>query len=376
MRPTVASMADQILSDRALNRALLARQGLLARGDTPALEMVERLVGLQAQVPSNPYLALWSRLEAFDPEELSQLLASRAAVRGHLIRPTIHLVSARDCLAQQPLAAPVMDQTLRSGFGAALERAGVDVDAVVAAGRALLAERPHTLAELAERLGPQWPQADVLSLGYAVTFRSRLVQIPPRGLWGRSGPATWAPTERWLGAPLEAGPSTEAVVRRYLAAFGPATVGDMRVWSRLTGLRAVFERMRPELRTFRDERGRELFDVPDGLLPDPDVPAPPRFLPEFDNVALSHEDRSRLFGDARASTPPPRGTWIGTLLVDGFARAGWRLATEADVATLTVEGLARRRTDPAGTRDAIRAEAAGLVALIAPEAKARVDFAR
>ena len=116
---------------------------------------------------------------------------------------------------------------------------------------------------------------------------------------------------------------------RYLAAFGPAGVADARNWSRLTGLRAVFERLRPRLRSFRDEGGRELFDVPDGLLPDPDTPVPVRFLPEYDNVVLGHEDRSRVLMGAGPGQPWPRGRWLGSLLYDGFFRAYWTL-TEAE----------------------------------------------
>jgi hypothetical protein len=349
------------LSPRALNRALLARQGLLSRVRVPALEMVERLVGMQAQVPANPYLGLWSRIDGFRPEELSDLIDGRAAVRAQLMRSTIHLVSARDCMALQPLTAPVLARTFKSPFAAQLR--GAVLDEVVAAGVELLAERPLTRAELAERLAPRWPEAEPGALAHAVTFHAPLVQATPRGLWRQSGQATWALSETWLGAPLDRDARVDDFVLRYLAAFGPASTADVRTWSGLTGLREVMERLRPRLRTFSDEQGRELFDVPDGLLPDPDTPAPPRFLPEYDNVALSHADRSRLFAGS-GGPAYPRGSTIGSLLFDGFYRADWRL----NGSTLEIQGFEARRGDPPGAREAIEEERVRLLEFLASDA--------
>jgi Winged helix DNA-binding domain len=324
-------VAGDVLSQRTLNRTLLARQSLLERTDAPVLTMVERLVGLQAQVPGNPYIGLWSRLRAFDPAELSELLESRRAVRGGLMRSTIHLVSARDCLLMAPLVAPLRARTFWPGFGDGLR--GAEVDEVVAAGREHLAAAPRTRAELSEHLAARWPDSDPIALAHAATFHLPIVQVPPRGMWGRTSQATWALADDWLGAPLVDDPQPDELVLRYLAAFGPATSADVRTWSGITGLRPVLDRLRPGLRSFRDERGRELLDVPDGLIADPDTPAPPRFLPEFDNLTLSHADRSRVLDDR--SPDYRRGSVVGTLLVDGFARAAWRV--EGD--TLTVEGL-------------------------------------
>jgi nucleotide-binding universal stress UspA family protein len=363
-------MAAAVLTQRQLNRALLQRQGLLQRTTTPAPAMIEQLVGLQAQVPGNPYLALWSRLEGFDAAELSDLIADRHAVRAGLMRATIHLVTARDCLGIQPLTQPILVKTWKSPFAAGM--AGATVEEVVAAGRQLLDAQPRTRAQLSELLAARWPQAAPASLGHAVTFHVSLVQIPPRGVWGRSGQATWAPTERWLDRELDPDPSVDALVLRYLAAFGPATVGDARTWSRLTGLRAVFERLRPQLRTFRDEAGRELFDVPDGPLPDATTPAPVRFLPEYDNVMLSHEDRSRVLNGRGPGLPFPRGSLIGTMLVDGFYRGNWDVATDDGVATLTVDRFTPHADDPPGTRDAITAEAERVLAFVGPGAAERL----
>jgi Winged helix DNA-binding domain len=360
-----------VLTDRALNRALLERQGLLARTRRTALETVEHLVGLQAQEPPNPYVALWSRLGSFDASVLGALLAERRVVRAQLMRSTIHLVSPRDHAVLQPLTRGVLAQVFKNGFLRRL--GGAAVDDVIAAGVDLLAERPRTRAELGAALAAQWPGAEPTALAHAVTYHVPLVQIPPRGLWGETGRATWALAEDWLGVRVEPEPDAAAILRRYLTAFGPATTADMRTWCGVTGLRAAVERLRPELRTFRDDRGRELLDVEDGMLPDPDSPAPPRFLPEYDNVALSHADRSRLFAGLGPEDFAPRGG--GWLLVDGFHRAHWHLVAGRDAATLTIDRFAPRGDDPPGTVEAIAAEANGLLAFLAPAAAThRVQF--
>lgn len=362
-------VARPVLTARALNRALLQRQGLLERGDAAPVAMVERLVGMQAQVPSNPYVALWSRLERFRPEQLSELIVDRTLVRTGLMRSTIHLVSARDALALSPLVAPLRARTFRSPFAAGLN--GVDVAEVVAAGRQLVAERPRTLVEMRDLLAPRFPAAEPTSLSQAVAFHLALVQIPPRGLWRQSMRPTWALTEQWLGAALASAPSLDDYVLRYLAAFGPASPADVRTWCGVSGLRDVIARLRPQLRVFCDEQGKELLDVPDSPLPDPDTPAPPRFLPEYDNVALSHADRSRVFNGLGPGPPWPTGTWIGSLYVDGFFRAFWTITD----GTLAIDRFVPARTDPRGTRTQIVAEGERLLELIAPEAAShRVTF--
>ena len=292
--------------------------------------MVERLVGMQAQVPSDPYFALWSRIEGFRTDELTSLITERRAVRATtMLRTTIHLVSARDALTLRALLQhPVAErQWGYSPFARAL--AGVDVDEVVAAGRAMLAERPQTIGEIGKRLNERWPDREAADLGYAVRYLVGLVQVPPRGVWGRSGRPVLDTIEQWLGEPLAVAPSIDYLVLRYLAAFGPATAKDVQTWSWLTGIGEVLERLRPRLRTFHDQGGRELFDVPDGLLPDPDTPAPVRFLPEYDNLVLSHDDRSRVI-DRRFG------------LDGGCAARSWSTASFAEPGA-TTPGVASQR---------------------------------
>jgi hypothetical protein len=360
-------LTPRTLTQRELNRAILQRQLLLRREPVPAIDVVERLVGMQAQVPTDPYTALWSRIADFDPAELSADIEERRVVRAvMLMRTTIHLVSARDCLEIRPLIQPVVERQWRySPFAKAL--AGLDVDEVLDAGLALLAERPQTAGAIGKRLADRWPDRDPSSLGHAVRWLVPMVQIPPRGLWGRGGQPVLETVERWLGAPLSKKPSLDELVLRYLAAFGPATAKDFGVWSWLTGIGEVVERLRPRLVTYRDEAGRELFDVPDVALPDPETPAPVRLLPEFDNLLLSHDDRSRMADPAYRGGP----WWHGSLLVDGFLVGTWRPERRPGGMTLRI-GLYRPLADAELTD--VEAEAARLVAFLVPDGEGDVQI--
>ena len=295
----MASASPNVLTIRELNRATLARQLLLERAALPAADAIERLVGMQAQVPMDPYIGLWTRLKGFDPVELSDLLTSRNAVRASLMRATIHLVTARDMCTLRPLMEPVIQRMFWTGspFGRAIK--GVDTEALVAMVRVLIEERPRTRAELRPLLAERWPDHDSDALS-AIGYLLPVVQVPPRGVWGQSGQATWTTAESWLDRPLDPEPSIDDLVMRYLAGYGPAAVMDIQAWCGLTKLKEVVERLRPGLREYRDESGRELFDVPDAPLPDADVPAPVRFLPEYDNSLLGYKDRTRMIGDRGA----------------------------------------------------------------------------
>ena len=255
-----------VLRRRALNRASLARQLLLERAPIPALDALEHLVGLQAQAPQPPYFGLWTRLARFAPTDLEALIIDRRAVRIALQRGTLHAVSARDGLGLRPLLQPVFDRWLRQVEPRLSGASGTEV---AAAARGLLVHEPLTNARLVRRLKERWPDADATALGQFARGALALVQVPPRGMWSRSGPAAHTTIEAWLGAPLDHAGSVEDLLLRYLAAFGPATIRDAQVWCGLRGLGDVAARLRPRLRTFRDESGRELLDLPDAPRPDP-----------------------------------------------------------------------------------------------------------
>ncbi len=354
--------SDNFLGVRALNRALLERQMLLRRSKTRVPDAIERLVGMQAQVPNSPYVGLWSRLDGFRPERLASLIADRRVVRVGLMRSTIHLVTARDCLALRPVVQPVLHRALYVGSPFGRRIAGIEIEALLEAGRELLDEHPRTTAALGKLLGERWPDTDPVSLAHAVRALLPLVQIPPRGLWGASGQATWCTVEAWLGCSLEPDPSPDKVILRYLGAFGPAAVMDIQMWSGLTRLSGVIERLRPHLRAFRDEHGRELFDLPDAPRPDPDTPAPPRFLPEYDNALLSHADRTRIIADDHRV----RVFTLGSFLIDGFVSGTWKIKRERATATLVIEPFVRVA---ARDRAALAEEAAHLLTFCAADAE-------
>ena len=350
--------AAPLLSRRALNRALLARQMLLERQPMSALDAVHHLVGLQAQAPSPPYVALWTRLTDFQPEALSQLLLDRAVVRIALMRGTIYLVTAADALALRPIVQPAFDRAFQQTIRQAL--ADLDLERVRQAGRALLEEQPRTWEELGRLLAKEWPERDPTALAHLLRNHVPLVQVPPRGLWGQSGPAAHTTIESWLGQAPPETPPIEATVRRYLAAYGPATVADAQAWAGITRLAPVFEQLRPELVTFRDGAGRELFDLPDAPRPDPDTPAPARFLAEFDTALLSHKDRSRIMSEAhRRVVFTVNGIVQGTVLADGFVAGIWKIASKPAPAVLTVEEFAPL---DARVRDALAEEGRRLLA--------------
>jgi len=363
-----------VLSLRALNRALLDRQMLLRRVPPPeagpraerVVETVEHLAGLQAQAPFPPYYGLWSRLAGFRPDDLAELILSRRVVRIALMRGTIHLVSARDCLMLRPMVQPVLDRGVSTVFGRQLT--GVDTGALAEAGRVLVEGKPRTFSELGALLADRWPDHAPAALAQGVRALVPLVQVPPRAVWGAAGQAAHTSAESWLGRSLEDGPSLEKLVSRYLAAFGPATVLDIQAWSGLTRLREPVERLRPGLRTFRNEQGGELFDLPDAPRPGPDVPAPVRLVAEFDNLILSHDDRTRIISEPNRKRMFTRnGIFPGTVLADGFVVGMWRLARSRGAAALIIEMF-----EPvgAGERDAIIAEGERLLAFAAPDAPA------
>ena len=330
-------VAIDVLGRRALNRALLERQLLLRPHQVSAFEAMEHLVGLQAQAPDPPYVGLWTRLAGFRPDELSRMILDRRAVRIALMRNTVHLVTAEDCLKLRPLVQPIIGRNLYAGNAERAAVKKIDAAELVAAGRALLEERPLTAKELGGLLRERWPDQDPAALARAIRNLVPLVQVPPRGVWGESGPAAHTTVEAWLDRRLDPDPSPDEMVMRYLGAFGPASVKDAQTWSGLTRLREVFERLRPRLCTFRGQDGTELFDLHDAPRPDPDVPAPVRFVAAFDNLILSHANRSRVIAaEHRKAIASKNGMVPATFLVDGFVSGTWKVVRDRREATLRI----------------------------------------
>lgn len=325
------------LTTRQLNRALLARQMLLSRESIPVLVAVERLVGMQAQVARPPFVGLWTRLEGFRRNDLLDPLRKRQIVRATMMRATLHLMSAADYKdfrgALQPALARGMQSILKD------RTKTFDFVNLEAEARAFFGGKPQTFDALRKHLKARDPEADERAMAYAIRTHLPLVQVPTEIQWGFPAAADFAVADDWLGTQITTEPKpAHELVRRYLAAFGPATPGDAQAWSALAGLRQVFEELRPTLVTFRDARKRELFDLPDARRPEEDTPAPVRFLPEFDNLVLAHDDRTRVIADEHR----PRVTLknlqvLATFLVDGFVAGTWKVERKRKVAALILE---------------------------------------
>jgi hypothetical protein len=363
-----AGTGAETIQRRALNRALLERQWLLGRVDKPIGKAVEHLVGLQAQAALPPYYGLWSRLERFDPHELGRMLTEREVVRMTLLRATVHLVTVRDALLLRPLVQHVVERNHNGAFGRRM--GGADPEELATVVPELLDGEALTARELGTLLVTRGIGADVEAIGNAARVYVPLVQVPPRGVWGAGGQAKYQPLEAWVGRRLEREPSIDEVVLRYLGAFGPSSVLDVQNWSGLTRLKDVLERLRPRLLTFRDEQGKELFDLPDAPRPDPEVPAPVRFLGEYDNVLLGHADRRRIIPEDfpwRAMLAD--GRFVNNLLVDGSLRATWWIERDGKRrATLAIRPF---RKFTRAERAEVAEEAARMIDFAAPDADAR-----
>jgi hypothetical protein len=368
----VARPRPQVLDQRALNRALLARQLLLERTGRTAGSALEHLVGMQAQVPDFPYLGLWARLTGFRHEELSRLIESRKAVRISLMRNTIHLVTTRDAFALKPRFVPlgVRGYMRGSPWGRGMKEA--DAAAIRQAGDEIMSDKPRTVAELARLLGQRFPGRDAVAMAYGVRYMVPLVFATPRGVWRGRGPVALTTFESWLGRPPGPAIKEEKLVLRYLASYGPASPADMRTWSGLA-MRPVFERLRPRLRTFRNEKGAELFDLPRGPRPGREVPAPVRLLPDYDNILLAHSDRTRIMAAGRhLGMFSSNGVMQGSVLVDGFVRAMWQPRTAEGRATLLITAFTKALAR--SERAAVTEEAARLLEFLAPGEKHDVRF--
>lgn len=321
-------MPPRTLTTRELNRTHLHRQHLLARSPMSIGDMLSALVGLQAQEVKDPYLGLWSRLESFTHDDLASMLLDHTAVRGTLMRGTVHLVTAEDY--------PFLFQSTYSlylrGVNSAASVHWMPREhhaAIAARSYELLLNQSLTSQQIGEALHVDWPDFAPASLARVVRFLLPLVQTPPRGVWGpkiSSRPA-WTLPDHWLNTiiPREQQPAHE-MIRQYLRAFGPASATDAIAWSGVTNLRAPLAEMTDELITYLNEDGEILYDLA-GLevLPE-DTPAPVRFLPGFDNALLGFKDRRRIISDdARALIGTPNGMFASTFTIDGFVAGIWRV---------------------------------------------------
>lgn len=358
-------MTQRVLRLRALNRTTLARQHLLQRSSLSAPQALEALVGLQAQQASSPYVALWTRLHDFEREALAQAIHDRSVVKATLMRSTLHLVTSDDYLRLRATVQPVLTAAWEAIFKEL--KGEFDVNALVNVARSFLAERPRTFAEITEHLTAAMPGYEAGALRYGVRTHLPLVQVPVQKQWSYPGNPQFALAEQWLGKEIPDESDLRGLTLRYLRAFGPARVTDMQTWSGLGKLKEHFEQMRPELITYRDEQGVELFDLPEMEIVSDDAPAPVRFLPEFDNLLLSHSNRTRVVDDAyRKQVYLPGLRVAATFLADGFVAGVWKVAKSKGAATLTLQPF---NVPDATTRAELEAEANALVRFVEPDAK-------
>jgi winged helix DNA-binding protein len=319
-------VAERVLTLRELNRATLARQLLLERRRFSVPKAIERLAGLQAQWPTSPYVALWSRLQDFERGQLTRALERGRVVKATLMRITLHLVSAADyVLFAGALKQPWVEQLTRR-----MERMGVDVDVPALSGRALasMADGPRTRSQVLELFGSSGEQP--WFIWTLVQAELGLVRMPDSAIWRRTpGAVSYIPAQAWLGLSPDTKPRALVhLVRRYLAAFGPASRADLGQWSGLTvsALEPALAALEP-LRRFRDERERDLLDLPRMPIPSADTSAPIRFLPQWDSSLLAYDLRERILPEEYRKTVIRRnGDVLPTFLVDGFVAGTWSFA--------------------------------------------------
>lgn len=348
------------LTLRQLNRATLRRQLLLAREPVGVVEAIDRLAGMQAQEAKHPFAGLWTRVEGFRREDLLAALRERRVVRATAMRATLHLMSAEQYGALRPALQPALTLAMRGALRGRDE--GLDIDALLPVARDLLREEPRTFKELRALLADAFPNVNDRALGYAVRTHLPLVMVPTDDRWGFPSVADFA-----LADPPSGDRSPDALVLAYLAAFGPASAADVQTWSGLQGMKDVLDGLRSRLAVFADERGRELFDLPDAPRPDPDVPAPPRFLPEFDNLVLAHADRTRLLPEEHRGEVVTKNLRVrATFLWDGIVAGTWTVERKRKAATLR---LAPFEPLPAGAAEALAREGEALLRFVEDDAE-------
>jgi len=344
-------MSRPVLTRAELNRAALSRQLLLDRGSGRVVDVVHSIGGLNAQTAKDPYLALHCRLGGFTREELTSELESGQVVRSCLHRATQHLVTAADFAWLHPTIAPVLARAWRGVWRKRVD--GVDIDALLRDARDVLADRVMTRPVLGRELAASRPGADATALGWTVQYLLPTIHPAPAGVWGASGAVAVRLADHLAGTT----PEPTFLVRQYLAAFGPATTSDMRVWCGVPGLRETVATMRDELVEFRDESGRTLYDLPGAPRPAADTPAPVRLLAGFDNLLLAYNDRTRVMTDEIRARVCVGDLIDQVLLVDGYVAGTWRL--HAQDGLLTIQPFIPLADDDA---EAARAEGARLLA--------------
>lgn len=381
----MSSVHANVLDLRALNRATMARQMLLQRAQIGVADAVRALAGMQAQAPLTPHIGLWTRLHAYDPAQLDALYTARQVARITVMRNTVHLVAAQDALDWRGLVAALLERSTDSAWRRGYPPGGLPLPELTDLAHKLLRERPLTSVELGKQLAQRFTDGDPTALSYAARSRLALVHIPPRGLWGRTGPVAFTDAQDWFAdtaQPRTDEASTQEeqeqkreqeqeqeqtarLVLRYLAAFGPATPADAQRWSGLTRLGAVFAKLRDRLVEFRTPDGTVLYDLPDAPRPPADTPAPVRFLPAYDNLLLGYDDRRRVNPQGRpVPLPPGNGADRGSVLVDGIWSGGWHAQTGS---TLTVACFAE---PGAAARDELEREGLELLRFLTPDADA------
>lgn len=359
---------DPTITRQQLNRATLARQLLLEREKISALGAIERLVAMQAQLARPPYVGLWSRVKGFQREDLTALFTARKAVRGTHLRGTLHVMSAKDFARFRGAIQPALSAGMQAILRERLK--GLDVDSVIAAAREVFAKGPTGFEPVREHLIKKFPKGDERAMGYAARLQIPLLQVPDESRFGYASAADFTLAEKWLGTRISSDEKPDELLLRYLAAFGPASVTDAQSWSGLARLREAFERLRPRLVTFRDERGRELFDLPKAPRPEEgeDARAPVRFLPEFDNILLGHDDRTRIVADAnRKHVYLPGLRVAATLLVDGFVAGVWTVESKKGMTTIAIQPFTKLSKV---TREEAEEEGEKLAQFLEPAAKA------
>ncbi len=352
-----------ILSTRALNRALLSRQMMLAREKATVVSTVERIAGMQAQLPRPPFIGLWTRIRNFQRQDLQKSLHAKTVIRATAMRGTIHLLSRKDFIAWRPVMAEML---VRGAESIAGKKVSVDRESLYATGREFFGRGPAPFEDFRAHLEQHHSSDVVRALAYTVRMGVPLVMVPSDDPWGFSSNAGFTLADNWLGEtlPTASGP-LDNMVLRYLAAFGPATPGDFQTWSGIRGARETFDRLRPRLTTFRDERKRELFDLPKAPRPD-DVDAPVRFLPEFDNALLAHDDRSRIIdAEHRKFVFLKNLQVLGTFLIDGRVAGIWKAIRKKKTADIALTPFGKLRK---ADRDALAEEGEQLARFVEPDA--------